>query len=76
MSDPEHIAEAFVAATAPLFAPGPQSHDTNVICPHCGHSYEAMGEDDTERRTPVECRGCGKIFTRFASISITYHTAP
>lgn len=64
------------AATAPLFAPGPQSHDTNVICPHCGHAYEAQAEDCDESSREIECDGCGTTFTVRAEISITYHTKP
>ena len=74
MSDPEHNAAAFIAATAPLFAPGPQSHDTDVICPHCGHAIRGEGQDDGGER--IECEECGEAFTVRASISITYHTTP
>ena len=72
----EHNAEAFIAATAPLFAPGPQSDCENVICPHCRHEYKAEAEDCTEEHHHVECERCRKSFTLFASIEITYHTTP
>lgn len=69
---PDH--DAFIAATATLFAPGPQSNDTNVICPHCGHAYEAQAEDWDESSREIECEECGATFTVRAEISITYHT--
>lgn len=68
MPDSEH--------TTPPFTPGPQSHDTNVICPHCGHAYQAEGEDISEQTRRIDCDECGKPFTTFASISVTYHTTP
>ena len=74
MNDAKHNAAAFVAATAPLFAPGPQSSDTDVICPHCGHAIRGEGQDEGVER--IECEECGEWFTVRASISITYHTAP
>lgn len=67
---------AMIAATSPLFSPGPQPHDTNVICPHCGHAYKAEGEDCDESIREIECEECGEAFTVRAQISITYHTAP
>ena len=76
MNDAKHNAAAFIAATAPLFALGPQSSDTDIVCPHCGHAYQAEGEDCTEETKRIECEECGQTFTVFASISITYHTTP
>lgn len=58
------------------FRPGEQMDDCNIICPHCGYSYQADPCDGDASEDPKEdeCGECGKEFIRYASISITYHT--
>lgn len=47
-----------------------------VICPYCSHSRKAdpCDGDGEQEPTEEECSNCEKVFIRFASISITYHT--
>lgn len=58
------------------FEPGEQSDDCDIICPHCGWSYQAepCDGDASEDPSEQECEECGKQFILYASISITYHT--
>ncbi len=58
------------------FEPGEQSSDCDIICPHCGWSYQAepCDGDASEDPSEHECDECGKLFVLYASISITYHT--
>lgn len=58
------------------FVPGDQSDDCDIICPYCGHSWQARPCDGYADETPKddECEECGKGFVRYAEISITYCT--
>jgi hypothetical protein len=65
-------------AVSDTFEPGPQSDDCHVICPHCGHSYQAepCAGDADETPSVQHCDKCLRTFQLWASISITYHTSP
>jgi hypothetical protein len=58
------------------FEPGDQMDDCDIICPHCGHSYQAdpCDGDANEDPSDCECEKCGKVFILYASFSVTYHT--
>lgn len=58
--------------------PEEQSSRHYIICPHCGYERraESCDGDDDEDEQDETCDECGKEFTRWAEIDITYHTKP
>lgn len=58
------------------FEPGDQMDDCDIICPHCGQSYQADPCDGDANEDPSEhmCEWCGKLFILYASFRVTYHT--
>ncbi len=58
------------------FKPGNQYDDDNIICPYCGYAREAVGcdGDNDPSETDEDCEECGKTFTRWADISVSYQT--
>lgn len=58
------------------FEPGEQSDPNDIICPHCGYSFQADSCDGDADETPMdrECEECGKEFVSWGEISVTYRT--
>mgnify|MGYP001559255387 CR=1 FL=1 len=59
------------ACSAPLKY---ECDDLNVICPHCGASYQPESEDFSEEMRVEECCSCGKSYEVWQNFSITHHT--
>lgn len=53
-----------------------QMDDTDVICPHCLHSYQAEAEDYDEQEREEECEKCGGRFMLYDEFTVTHHTRP
>lgn len=58
------------------FEPGDQLSKSEIICPHCGYSYQAEPCEGDADETPQEegCGECGNGFIKWAEITITYRT--
>ena len=56
------------------FKSGDQFDDCDVICPHCGHSFQPVAGDFDENVTIEECGKCKKEFKVWAEFSVTYYT--
>jgi len=50
--------------------------DLNVICPHCGESYQAEAEDFSEDEREETCFMCKKTYVLYDSFTVTHHTRP
>lgn len=59
------------ACSAPLVS---ECHAINVICPHCGASYQAEAEDYSEEVRDEECFACKRIYQVWQEFSVTHHT--
>ena len=51
-------------------------HDTDSVCPYCGHGYQVECEDYDEEEREVECDECGKKYWMQQSYSVTTFTSP
>lgn len=49
--------------------------DLNVICPHCGASYQAEAEDFSEAVREEECFSCKKSYQVWQEFSVSHCTA-
>lgn len=49
--------------------------DCNVICPHCGASYQAEVEDFSEEIRDEVCCSCGKTYQLWDEFTVTHHTS-
>jgi transposase len=53
-------------------------HVSQVVCPYCGHKHgdgwtiEEMGREEAE----IQCDSCGKEFTFWLNIEVTYSSEP
>lgn len=56
--------------------PQSQSDDCNVICPSCGHAYQAEAEDFDSDERDEDCDKCGQTFRRYDEFTVTHHTSP
>ncbi len=56
------------------FVPGDQVDDNEVICPHCGGSWQPEAGDFDEHEEECECYKCGRVFMARAEFSVSYHT--
>lgn len=53
-----------------------QHHDSNSVCPYCGHSYQVESEDYSENTREDECSKCGKKYYLTQSFTVTHETRP
>lgn len=49
--------------------------DVNVICPHCGASYQPEGEDFSEDVRDETCPTCKQTYQVWQEFRVTHYTA-
>lgn len=52
-----------------------EASDDNVICPHCGASYQPESEDFSETPRTEECFTCKKKYEVWQEFSVTHVTS-
>lgn len=48
--------------------------DCDVICPHCGESYQAEAEDFSEDEREETCFSCGGKYVLYDECTVEHHT--
>lgn len=56
--------------------PDETSDDCNVICPYCGHAYQAEAEDFDEDEREETCFSCKRVYLMHDECTVTHYARP